>query len=92
MPSLGDDMTIIHVNRQNIAKNLKDGGDRPVYIVREGPHGTSRYAREVIVHGPSRFVPYGTRLPCGARAWLETASEVTLVDEMTFSESQSLAA
>jgi hypothetical protein len=82
--------TIIHVNRQNIALNIKDGGNRPVYIVRDGPNGVSRYAREVIVHGPSRFVAFGERLRCGARAWLETAAPVELIDEMTFAQGRAL--
>jgi hypothetical protein len=84
-------MTIVHVNRQNIALNIKDGLDRPVYIVRDGPNGVSRYAREVIVHGPSRFVAYGAKLACGARAWLETDAEITLIGEMSFKESRAIA-
>ena len=82
--------TVVHVNRQNIAMNTKDGGDRPVYIVRDGINGTSRYAREVLIHGPSRFVAFGQRLRCGARAWLETESPVELIDEMTFSEGRAI--
>ena len=78
--------TIVHVNRQNIARNTKDGGTRPVYIVRAGRTGRSRYAREVVVHGPSRFVAFGEKLQCGARAWLETEAPVELIDEMTFAE------
>lgn len=81
-------MMIVHVNRQHIAMNAKDGGKRPVYIVREGVTGKSRYAREVIIHGPSRFVSDGRKLNCGARAWLETEAEVELIDEMTFSEAR----
>ncbi len=81
--------TVIHVNRQHIAMNAKDGGDRPVYIVRQG--GSVRYARGVDVLGPSRFVPYGRRLSCGARAWLETDGEVVLHDEMTFEEARASA-
>lgn len=80
--------TVIHVNRQHIAMNAKDGGDRPVYIVRQG--GKARYARSVEVLGPSRFVPYGQRLSCGARAWLETEAEVVLHNEMTFQEARAL--
>jgi hypothetical protein len=78
--------TIIHVNRQHIAQNAKDGGNRPVYTVKRG--GQTRYAREVEIHGPSKLVYDGTQLKCGARAWIETESEVALVDEMSWQEAK----
>lgn len=84
--------TIIHVNRQNLQMNAKDDGDRPVYIVRAGYDGRSRYARRVIIHGPSEFVYDGRQLRCGARAWLETDAEVELIDEMSFAEARATAA
>ena len=81
--------SIIHVNRHHIAANEKDGGNRPVYSVKSG--GKTRYAREVIIHGESRMVYDGKKkLSCGARAWIETNSSLTLVDEMTFEESKGL--
>lgn len=79
--------TIVHVNRQFIAKNAKDGGDRPVYTVKVDG-GKPRYGREVIFHGPCRAVYNGTQLKCGARAWLETDYRVTIVDEMSWSEAK----
>jgi hypothetical protein len=83
--------TIIHVNKQNVAMNAKDGGNRPVYIVRDGRGGPSRYAREVTINGPSRFIYDGSQLRCGARAWLETEADVELIDEMSFAESREAA-
>lgn len=80
--------TIIHVNRQNIAMNAKDGKNRPVYTIKKS--GKTRYAREVIIDGPSKLVYNSTQLSCGARAWIETTSEITLVDEMSFTESRAL--
>ena len=77
---------IIHVNRQFIAMNAKDGGQRPVYTIKR--NGQTRYAREVVVNGPSRMIYNGTQLRCGARAWLETDAELTLVDECTFAEAR----
>jgi hypothetical protein len=77
---------IIHVNRQFIAVNAKDGGQRPVYTIKR--NGQTRYAREVVVNGPSRMIYNGTQLRCGARAWLETDAELTLVDECTFAEAR----
>ena len=77
---------IIHVNRQHIAMNAKDSGDRPVYTVKT--NSKTRYAREVIIEGPSRLVYNGNQLSCGARAWIETESDITLIDEMTFKEAR----
>lgn len=78
---------IIHVNRQHIAKNAKDGGNRPVYTVKMN-NGTTRYAREVEILGPSKMVYDGSQLRCGARAWIETHAELNLVDEMSFQEAR----
>lgn len=79
-------MTIIHVNRQHIAMNAKDGGSRPVYTIKKGRK--TRYAREVQIEGPSKLVYNGDQLSCGARAWIETDAPVTLVDEMSFKEAR----
>ena len=80
-------VTIIHVNRQFIALNAKDGKRRPVYVVREGRKVT--YAREVYVLGPCRFVDAEKPLSCGAKAWCETDSVVCVLDGMTFAEARS---
>lgn len=76
---------IIHVNRHHIAMNAKDSGNRPVYTVKFG--NKVRYAREVIIHGPSRLIYDGRQLSCGARAWIETDSELELIDEMSYKDS-----
>jgi len=78
---------IIHVNRQHIAMNTKDSGNRPVYTVKT--KSRVRYAREIVIKGPSRLVYNGNQLRCGARAWIETDSDITLIDEMTFKEARS---
>ena len=79
---------IVHVNRQHIAMNAKDGGNRPVYTIKR--LGDTIYAREVVIHGPSRLVYNGTQLSCGARAWIEVDNDVpvTLIDEMTYAEAK----
>jgi len=77
---------IIHVNRQHIAMNANDGRDRPVYTIKN--KGKTLYAREVIINGPSKLVYNGTQLHCGARAWIETDSDIELIDEMTFKEAR----
>lgn len=80
---------IIHVNRQHIAQNAKDGGNRPVYTIKRG--GRTRYAREVVINGPSRMVYDGRQLSCGARAWIETSAPIDLIDEMSFKEAKASA-
>lgn len=78
---------VIHVNKQHIAMNAKDGGDRPVYTIKM--KGQTRYAREVQIDGPSRLVYDGRQLACGARAWIEAeADDLTLIDEMSFKEAR----
>jgi len=77
---------VIHVNRQHIAMNAKDGLNRPVYTIKDKG---IRYAREVLILGPSKLVYDGSQLSCGARAWIETDSELNLIDEMSFEEARS---
>jgi hypothetical protein len=77
---------IIHVNRQHIAMNAKDGGNRPIYTIKDGKR--TIYARGVRWNGPSELVPQGRQLSCGARAWIETEAELILLDPMTFAEAR----
>lgn len=78
---------IIHVNRHHIASNAKDGGERPVYSIKQG--GTIRYAREVSWNGPSKAIYDKKGLSCGAKAYIEVEGPITLIDEMSFKEAQS---
>lgn len=66
--------------------NAKDGYQPPVYTIKTGPK--IRYAHEVYIDGPSKMVYDGSQLKCGARAWVETDSELTLIGEMTFKEAR----
>jgi hypothetical protein len=78
---------IIHVNRQHIASNAKDGNNRPVYTIKLNT-GVTRYAREVEILGPSKLIYNGTQLNCGARAWIETHADLNLIDEMSYREAK----
>lgn len=80
---------IIHVNRQHIAKNAKDGGNRPVYTIKVNSK-TTRYGREINILGPSKLVYDGSQLNCGARAWIETNAMIEIIDDMTFKEASKL--
>lgn len=79
---------IIHVNRQHIAMNAKDGGNRPVYTIKLGKKTV--YAREVKINGPSTLIYNGKQLSCGARAWIETEADLELTDEMTFADTKKI--
>lgn len=78
---------VIHVNRQHISMNAKDGGNRPVYTIKLNT-GVLRYAREVEIMGPSKLVYNGAQLSCGARAWIETHADLKLIDEMSYQEAR----
>lgn len=67
--------------------NANDGGNRPVYTIKLN-NGTTRYAREVEILGPSRLIYDGRQLSCGARAWIETEADLNLIDEMSFQEAR----
>lgn len=77
---------IIHVNRQHIAMNLKDGKKRPVYTIKAGSR--TLYATGVEILGPCKLVQDNRGLKCGAKAWIETESEIVLENEMSFKEAR----
>ena len=63
---------IIHVNRQHIAMNARDGRRRPVFTVKPaGPNSTPIYCLKATVDGTTTFVDSEEQLKCGARAWCE---------------------
>lgn len=70
--------TIIHVNQAAIKKNTKLGTDDPVLTIKT--YKSNTYAHEVVIKGPSKIV-YRAKKPlsCGARAWIETESEVETI-------------
>jgi len=72
--------TIIHVNQHIIRRNGKTGEREPTLTVKQGRKNT--YASDVIINGPSRVVYSPDKpLSCGARVWIETESDVTIVGE-----------
>lgn len=79
---------IIHVNRSMIAKNIKDGGNRPVFTIKQGRRVT--YCEDFEVHGVVRGIGTAGRLSCGARAWLEAEGEIRMVNPMSFAEAAAI--
>jgi len=70
----------IHVNRQKIDQNRKNGTNQPVISVQHGHGPTSAY--EVAINGPSKVI-YSPQKPlkCGARMWIETHAEIDMQTE-----------
>lgn len=70
--------TIIHVNQHVIRRNAKQGTREPPITVK--CRGKNCYALEVVVHGPCVLVYRPDKpLSCGARLWIETTADVTLL-------------
>lgn len=72
--------TIIHVNQHVVKANTKNGSRDPVLTVKRGK--TNTYAHEVVIDGPSKVIYRPDKpLSCGARVWIETMSDVKLINE-----------
>jgi hypothetical protein len=70
--------TKIHVNMHIIRKNKKEGTNDPPITIKNWRGNT--YAREVVIHGPSRVVYSPDKpLSCGSRCWIETECEVSIL-------------
>jgi hypothetical protein len=68
----------IHVNRQNIARNAKDGDKRPQWIVQTGSGPISCHA--VVTYGiVAGSTPEDPQLSCGARVYLTTKDPVAVL-------------
>ena len=76
----------IHVNQHHVKANAKDGGDRPVITVKT--YKSNDYAHGVVIHGPSSLLYRPNKpLSCGARVWIETDSNVELINRVVRNES-----
>ncbi len=70
--------TIIHVNQHVIRANAKDDARDPVLTVKT--YKSNVYGHEVEVKGPCRVVYSPDKpLSCGAKVWIETESEVIVI-------------
>jgi hypothetical protein len=80
---------IVHVNRQHLSMNAKDGGQRPVYIVRQD--GKVTYGQAVRIKGTVELVDprSHSQLSCGARAWIEVIDgDVDITEPCSFQEAR----
>ena len=70
----------IHVNQHKIRSNAKTDSREPVITVKT--YKSNAYCKEVIINGPSKVIYSPDKpLPCGAKVWVETESEVVCVSE-----------
>jgi len=70
--------TIIHVNQHVVKDNAKYGERNPVLTVKT--YKTNTYAHEVEIKGDSKVVYSPDKpLSCGAKVWIETQGEVTII-------------
>ena len=70
--------TIVHVNRNAIARNRKHNLKEPVISIKKGKSNT--YAKEIRIAGEAIIVYRPDRpLLCGAVLWIETYSEVRIL-------------
>lgn len=76
--------TIIHVNKQRIAQNRKNGTEMPVLTCKT--YKTNDYGHEAIIYGqdglPAAKIIYSPHKPlsCGARVWIETQNKVEVIN------------
>jgi hypothetical protein len=71
--------TIIHVNQHEIKANNKNGTNNPVLTVKT--YKSNTYAHRVKINGESEIVYSPDKpLSCGARVWIETQADVTILE------------
>ena len=71
--------TKIHVNQHVVRSNKKHGKKEPVLTVKT--YKSNKYAHEVEIKGESKVIYSPDKpLSCGARVWIETESEVVVLN------------
>ena len=75
--------TIVHVNQHVIKSNAKTGANEPVLTVKT--YKDNRYAHQVLIKKDGEVIAkvvYSADKPlsCGARVWIETESEVEIIE------------
>jgi hypothetical protein len=68
----------IHVNQHKIRSNAKSGEREPVITVKT--YKSNDYCTTAEIKGPSKVIYSPDKpLPCGAKVWIETDSEVICI-------------
>ena len=68
----------IHINQHNIRHNINNDKDKPVITCKT--YKENLYGHEVIIDGLMKVVYPEKPLSCGARVWIETDADVTVLD------------
>lgn len=68
----------IHVNKHVIASNLKHGKNEPTITIQTYRGSTRCHA--AYFHGGAIIRDNGPQLKCGARVYIETKAEVTVME------------
>lgn len=67
----------IHVNQHKIRSNSKVAAEKRIPVITVKTYKTNTYCEEVIISGPCKVVYSPDKpLPCGAKVWIETESEI----------------
>ena len=70
--------TIIHVNQHVVKTNKKNNANDPVLTIKT--YKDNIYAHEVDIKGDSKVIYSPDKpLSCGAKVWIETYNEVTII-------------
>ena len=79
--------TRIHVNQAIIKSNRKNNEDKAVLTVKT--YKSNTYAKEVEIQGNSKVI-YSPNNPlsCGAEVWIETESEVNIMNNTSIGYSK----
>ena len=66
---------VVHVNQHIIKSNAKTGERVPPLTVKT--YKTNDYCSEVVINGPCKIIYRPDKpLPCGAKVWIETQSDI----------------
>ena len=69
----------IHINQHVIKRNAKTGEREPVITAKT--YKENNYGHEVIINGPCKVIYSPDKpLSCGAKVWLETESEILIIN------------
>ena len=76
---------IIHINKNIIQRNAKNGTRLPVCRIEMD--GATWYGSKIEILGPSEMIysPDKPR-PCGAKLWIETEAEVFIHNKTTYKD------
>lgn len=74
-------MYYVHVNRNVINSNTKNGTDHPAVRYQKGKYGKAVYAKRVrFTEGEMIYSPHEPLLPCGARMVIQTPNKPEVIE------------